>query len=108
MCKYQNAAALYPRCQPGAGPSRNQRNREAAVTVNGGGLCFRQIDICTGDDVVGHACPIGTDGGVVVKLRLDFQQRLGQRRSEEHTSELQSLMRISYAVFCLKKKNLMI
>src|SRR3546814_1321929 len=32
-------------------------------------------------------------------LRLD-------RRSEEHTSELQSLMRISYAVFCLKKKNI--
>src|SRR3546814_6845558 len=29
----------------------------------------------------------------------------GCRRSEEHTSELQSLMRISYAVFCLKKKN---
>src|SRR3546814_2149105 len=28
----------------------------------------------------------------------------GQHRSEEHTSELQSLMRISYAVFCLKKK----
>src|SRR3546814_10879751 len=27
------------------------------------------------------------------------------KRSEEHTSELQSLMRISYAVFCLKKKN---
>src|SRR3546814_6888930 len=29
----------------------------------------------------------------------------GHRRSEEHTSELQSLMRISYAVFCLKQKN---
>src|SRR3546814_7161571 len=29
---------------------------------------------------------------------------LARRRSEEHTSELQSLMRISYAVFCLKKK----
>src|SRR3546814_12457556 len=29
----------------------------------------------------------------------------GSKRSEEHTSELQSLMRISYAVFCLKKKN---
>src|SRR3546814_6080039 len=29
---------------------------------------------------------------------------LGRLRSEEHTSELQSLMRISYAVFCLKKK----
>src|SRR3546814_3015462 len=32
-------------------------------------------------------------------------QRHDMRRSEEHTSELQSLMRISYAVFCLKKKN---
>src|SRR3546814_2234524 len=30
--------------------------------------------------------------------------RIGEIRSEEHTSELQSLMRISYAVFCLKKK----
>src|SRR3546814_8843964 len=32
-------------------------------------------------------------------------RRQGSWRSEEHTSELQSLMRISYAVFCLKKKN---
>src|SRR3546814_10651635 len=32
--------------------------------------------------------------------------RLLQTRSEEHTSELQSLMRTSYAVFCLKKKNI--
>src|SRR3546814_6493638 len=35
-------------------------------------------------------------------LPVDADSRL---RSEEHTSELQSLMRISYAVFCLKKKN---
>src|SRR3546814_10694272 len=38
---------------------------------------------------------------------LTGHQALGERltfRSEEHTSELQSLMRISYAVFCLKKK----
>src|SRR3546814_6031904 len=34
----------------------------------------------------------------------DRAARCDQRRSEEHTSELQSLMRISYAVFCLKKK----
>src|SRR3546814_8059353 len=34
-----------------------------------------------------------------------FVARNGTKRSEEHTSELQSLMRISYAVFCLKKKN---
>src|SRR3546814_5738587 len=32
-------------------------------------------------------------------------RRIEEGRSEEHTSELQSLMRISYAVFCLKKKN---
>src|SRR3546814_10178169 len=36
--------------------------------------------------------------------RRPARKRLRQR-SEEHTSELQSLMRISYAVFCLKKKN---
>src|SRR3546814_3149331 len=34
----------------------------------------------------------------------EFDLTRGQIRSEEHTSELQSLMRISYAVFCLKKK----
>src|SRR3546814_6270343 len=33
------------------------------------------------------------------------KKALDEYRSEEHTSELQSLMRISYAVFCLKKKN---
>src|SRR3546814_7088800 len=38
--------------------------------------------------------------------RVSFQSQSGGfSRSEEHTSELQSLMRISYAVFCLKKKN---
>src|SRR3546814_9707753 len=35
----------------------------------------------------------------------DMLESIGIIRSEEHTSELQSLMRISYAVFCLKKKN---
>src|SRR3546814_9225343 len=40
------------------------------------------------------------------RMHLDPVERIGDsvRRSEEHTSELQSLMRISYAVFCLKKK----
>src|SRR3546814_4098605 len=49
-----------------------------------------------------------------VQVDGDVRHVVGQRggalhrgmvRSEEHTSELQSLMRISYAVFCLKKKN---
>src|SRR3546814_4456784 len=37
-------------------------------------------------------------------LMEDFKINVEVNRSEEHTSELQSLMRISYAVFCLKKK----
>src|SRR3546814_4264387 len=38
------------------------------------------------------------------ELKPEFPGVAEPRRSEEHTSELQSLMRISYAVFCLKKK----
>src|SRR3546814_5103639 len=37
-------------------------------------------------------------------IHLTYRRELREGRSEEHTSELQSLMRISYAVFCLKKK----
>src|SRR3546814_8208705 len=41
-----------------------------------------------------------------INAPLDVGHQFSRRlRSEEHTSELQSLMRISYAVFCLKKKN---
>src|SRR3546814_1810193 len=52
--------------------------------------------------------------GILAALVLGFARSIGEfgatitfvsNRSEEHTSELQSLMRISYAVFCLKKKN---
>src|SRR3546814_2143854 len=39
------------------------------------------------------------------QVRGEMQGMFEGRRSEEHTSELQSLMRISYAVFCLNKKN---
>src|SRR3546814_9081577 len=45
------------------------------------------------------------DFGGFVKSHVNLTRLLGREpRSEEHTSELQSLMRISYAVFCLKKK----
>src|SRR3546814_2104757 len=53
-----------------------------------------------------HDPPAGPrlrDGRSVPPLEW-FRVRDGRSRSEEHTSELQSLMRISYAVFCLKKK----
>src|SRR3546814_9471558 len=51
---------------------------------------------------------IGEEGEIVAQLNLEPAEPIFVRhaiRSEEHTSELQSLMRISYAVFCLKKKN---
>src|SRR3546814_7691194 len=48
----------------------------------------------------------GIDAEAAVELRIPTPciRRRNRMRSEEHTSELQSLMRISYAVFCLKKK----
>src|SRR3546814_2682563 len=61
----------------------------------------------------GQACPrrAGMEGLLPFSQRKDAellrQRRQGLlSRSEEHTSELQSLMSISYAVFCLKKKNM--
>src|SRR3546814_4888202 len=48
----------------------------------------------SGEAVLGHNARIERRAG---------RERLFRERSEEHTSELQSLMRISYAVFCLKK-----
>src|SRR3546814_2042298 len=74
-----------------------------------GALCghFADIDRCT---VMQHL-KVLEDAGLVIPERRGRERwnHLNampiQDRSEEHTSELQSLMRISYAVFCLKKKN---
>src|SRR3546814_2397896 len=51
--------------------------------------------------------PAGVRGAGARRQRVEalLEGALDAGRSEEHTSELQSLMRISYAVFCLKKKN---
>src|SRR3546814_10099651 len=65
-------------------------------------LVLRQIDGRGRGAVIDRGEPAG------VAVREDVERPAGlprvQIRSEEHTSELQSLMRISYAVFCLKKK----
>src|SRR3546814_9381655 len=56
------------------------------------------IDLIARDMVGDSALDVGCGTGYLLHV-------LSSRRSEEHTSELQSLMRISYAVFCLKNKN---
>src|SRR3546814_9125785 len=77
---------------PGVQPAEDQ-SAEAITELFGGFL----IAIFAG---------IGLTFGVLVLLfRGFFKPVVIMARSEEHTSELQSLMRISYAVFCLKKKN---
>src|SRR3546814_1292406 len=67
---------------------------------------FRSIIALRGGDelmaAVFRKCPMAAARDV--KDRRKGEDEREQQRSEEHTSELQSLMRISYAVFCLKKK----
>src|SRR3546814_7421822 len=68
------------------------------------------MDIKTaGDDVPSFEHPVvrthPETGRKALYVNPAFTEKfVGMTRSEEHTSELQSLMRISYAVFCLKKK----
>src|SRR3546814_7829022 len=78
-----------------------RRDIDAVVTsarlglATEGGAVTQQYNVVAG--------PSWNSGGFMAAF--DFQRATEVTRSEEHTSELQSLMRISYAVFCLKKKN---
>src|SRR3546814_4405780 len=78
------------------------------------GLDLDKTNLDGGAIALGH--PLGATGARITGKAAALLQREGKQfalstqcigggqRSEEHTSELQSLMRISYAVFCLKKK----
>src|SRR3546814_5703724 len=76
-------------------------DREAAAADTGAHLIAEPGETC--DAIIQFVAPFGR------KMRPigSGDSGVGGQglRSEEHTSELQSLMRISYAVFCLKKKN---
>src|SRR3546814_2521885 len=80
---------------PGTGADERLGNGAANKTATAGHICGAAVKI-EGPLTNGHV-----DDGKPEMLPQG-------RRSEEHTSELQSLMRISYAVFCLKKKNIQI
>src|SRR3546814_10826560 len=77
---------------------RYQPDLCGAVQTEQFGAVEAAVDVADGDQV-------DVRMGAVELSRLLLQRRADFLiRSEEHTSELQSLMRISYAVFCLKKK----
>src|SRR3546814_2679230 len=81
----------------------NQLGRQRGVQARGLefglGVDQRRFGLQRRDPQLGQR--LGGGGLGLFDLGVEFGQL---RRSEEHTSELQSLMRISYAVFCLKKK----
>src|SRR3546814_7430477 len=82
-----------------ASPAGIDNNPQVLLRLRGSGAT-------TGDYCYGHSVVVdgtwgaATEQDIVVPASL----AIGSAQSEEHTSELQSLMRISYAVFCLKKK----
>src|SRR3546814_5516305 len=95
---------LHPRLSPGDDPARGRDEQ-------------RRLDRPHAGDAVGEVAAsavVGVAGGAAAASRENrcrpwphrpaLRRRRHLARSEEHTSELQSLMRISYAVFCLKKK----
>src|SRR3546814_1045776 len=102
--------------QPQGGRVRNRRMNVKNLKVNGDRLWDSLMEMAKiGPGVAGGNCRLALsdfdregrdlfvrwckEAGCAIAV-----DRMGNIRSEEHTSELQSLMRISYAVFCLKKK----
>src|SRR3546814_8733144 len=79
------------------GPSPARSLRQVVLAFCGSSICG--LGSCRSRPFIGDG---GKDPGTVGPLWRYVRGNPG--RSEEHTSELQSLMRISYAVFCLKKK----
>src|SRR3546814_5883903 len=84
-------------------PSASQPARAKGATTTPAISAFCRVLRFFMGDFLSSECAVRRDGST-----HDHRQSCCRRsdwfRSEEHTSELQSLMRISYAVFCLKKK----
>src|SRR3546814_6272703 len=104
MCRLMRSAApifllLLPglaSCQS-ADPSRVRDDAAAADAVPG-----PQLNPDSKQRVKVHG---RLPGHLTIRFVIDYATTSRDPRSAEHTSELQSLMRISYSVFCLKKKN---
>src|SRR3546814_3587326 len=79
---YEPPAFIVLKYTPAAATKKTKKEKKAPIVLVGKGVTFDA-------------------GGISLKPAAKMDE---MKRSEEHTSELQSLMRISYAVFCLKKK----
>src|SRR3546814_1007334 len=91
----------------GMGPARRSRVGRVRATIDqakrlGSGLRARSTPVGIASSHAVSSRPIRSSISTDSAFRRPM---ICSTRSEEHTSELQSLMRISYAVFCLKKKN---
>src|SRR3546814_4642606 len=75
------------------------------IYMHNGGLFLVGAPIDGEPASVGNGCTIGFAMDGPEQANAWHDAGIAAVRSEEHTSELQSLMRISHAVFCLKKKN---
>src|SRR3546814_9129639 len=84
---------------------RQRQESDRAMRLSRLGLGRVEVRAHLAGDAVGIACQRDDDLAADVEaLVIVDPDRVVVDRSEEHTSELQSLMRISYAVFCLKKQ----
>src|SRR3546814_2181495 len=84
------------------GKDRIEVMRDRFLLDEPGALQWREPDTLW---MIGKSVnPFGGMSFVSGRVLHSYDLRTRQHRSEEHTSELQSLMRISYTVFCLKKK----
>src|SRR3546814_1850122 len=99
LVEHLRDAALDPPIGPAGYPRQLDPTRQPFPTRDG----YLAIVPYTPESTARLMALLGSDG---LTETPEFQA--AKARSEEHTSELQSLMRISYAVFCLKKNNTLI
>src|SRR3546814_8758968 len=91
--------ATAPRACSSVSPALDSRSIAPPGSLSVATSCARDDALASSHAVVAIAVPIAP-----LSVRRKLISPAALVRSEEHTSELQSLMRISYAVFCLKKK----
>src|SRR3546814_9163372 len=87
------------------GPGTACKGKDCGTPALMSAFRWNGLNLATVDKQLGRY--FGTDHGVLVLSNGELAG-LQAGRSEEHTSELPSLMRISYAVFCLKKKHIIV